>query len=86
MKEVLKARKRKKKKSKKVKKRRKKKIRKNLVKKLRVLNQREMVGKRMNQHSAAVALAYAVISTLRTQTVAVAQSRWELFGCQFSFL
>ena len=81
MKEVLKVRKRKKKKSKKVKKRRK-----NLVKKLRVLNQREMVGKRMNQHSAAVALAYAVISTLRTQTVAVAQSRWELFGCQFSFL
>jgi hypothetical protein len=56
-------------------KKKKKKNRKNLVKKLRVWNQREMVGKRTNQHSAAAALAFVVISTQRTQTVAVVQWR-----------
>jgi len=69
MKKVVKVRKRKKRK------RKKRKKRKNLVKNLRVLNLREMDGKRMNQHFVAAALAYAVISTQRTQTAVVAQSR-----------
>ena len=76
MKEVVKVRKRKKNlKRKKKKKRKMRKKRKNLVKNLRVLNLREMVGKRTNQHFVAAALAYAVISTQRTQTAVVAQSK-----------
>jgi hypothetical protein len=70
MKEVVKVRKRKKNL-----KRKKRKKRKNLVKNLKVLNQREMVGKRTNRHFVAAALAYAVISTQRTQTAVAVQSK-----------
>lgn len=52
----------------------KKKRKKNLnLKRSLSLLQRIKVGKKTNQHSAAAALAYAVISTQKTQTVVVAQ-------------